>query len=183
MYRLSILILFHTYVQFTDTEDKLNDIPREILSAVTDHCQCPLASSYITSGEFLCIDGDSTVVLYRAVLHVGTTSECTRVVSHVQDWTSSGEASIAIQGNRLRVDPDCMVEIESLTSETKCSPAVTVSQEESSGDNTGPIVGAAAGLAVLVVVIILAIVFFVFWLRRRGRFVCLHSEQLSIHPK
>ncbi len=56
------------------------------------------------------------MVLYRAVLHVGMKSQCTRVVSHVQDWTSSGEASIAIQGNRLRVDPDCMVEIESLTS-------------------------------------------------------------------
>ncbi len=178
MYGLSTLILFHTYIQFTDTEDKLSDIPREILSAVSDHCQCPLTSSNITSGEFLCIDGDSTVVLYRAVLHVGTKSECTRVVSHVQDWTSSGEASIAIQGNRLRVDPDCMVEIKSLTSETKCSPAVTVSQDESSGDNTGPIVGAAAGMAVLVVVVILVIVFFVYWLRRRGRFVSLHSKHV-----
>ncbi len=115
------------------------------------------------------------MVLYRAVLYVGTTSECTRIVSHVQDWTSSGEASIAIQGNRLRVDHDCMVEIESLTSETKCSPAVSVSRDDGDGDITGPIVGAAAGMVVLVVVVILAIIFFVYWLRRRERFVSLHS--------
>ncbi len=38
-------------------------------------------------------------------------------------------------------------------------------------------------MVVLVVVIILAIVLFVYWLRRRGRFISLHSEHVHTNSQ
>ncbi len=167
-----LLTLLHLYSQFTDTEDKLSDIPGKVNSAVSDDCQCSLSLSYISGGEFLCVDGEPTAVLYRAELNGGISSECTTVVSRIKDWTSSGTASIAVQGNRVGVDPDCMLEIESLTSETTCRTTVLVRDPvPQDSDITVPIIGAVVGVIVLVVVVILAVVIFVYWLRRQARFV------------
>ncbi len=173
--------MLHLYSQFTDTEDKLSDIPGKVNSAVSDDCQCSLSLSYISGGEFLCVEGELTAVLYRAELNGGISSECTTVVSRIKDWTSSGTASIAVQGNRVGVDPDCMLEIESLTSETTCRTTVPDSQDGGGGgDITVPIIGSVAGVIVLVVVVILAVVIFVHWLRKQARFVSLQSENTLI---
>ncbi len=142
-----------------------------ILSAVSEQCECSVAQTYITNGVFDCLKGDSTqVVLYRAMMSAGTESECTMLVSYLEDWISSGKASIVVKGNRLTVDPGCMVEIESLTSDVECT-TTEESQDTEGGDTTAVIAGAAAGVIVLLIVIALAIGMFMRWKRRGGRLV------------
>ncbi len=94
----------------------------------------------------------------------------------MKNWTSSGTASIATQGNRLRVDSDCTVEIESLTSETNCVSPTDPATQVQNDDITAPIIGAVVGVMVFAVVTILAVIISVNWLQRQGRCVSLHQN-------
>ena len=147
------------------------DLTSSVESSITDHCKCSLAKDHIVDGEFRCLDVDPEAVIFRAKL---TGSECTQLLSYMEEWVSSGQASALVQGNRLIVDPSCMVGIESLNSAPGCSrpttaATVTGGTAQSAPATLVPVIAAVVGVVFAVVIVIALVIIIVCWCCRRGR--------------
>ena len=162
---LAVILEFCLYVcalQFQNTREKLADITSSIISAINSRCQCSLTVNHISTEHFLCTS-DQKVVLYRAEL--SRNLDCTRVLSHIEQWASGGQASILVQGNSIEVYPNCPVEVDSLLTPADCTRPTTVGTHSTSSvpsgieGNLGTIAaGGGIGGVVLIAIIILTAV-------------------------
>ena len=110
--------------------------------------------------HFLCTS-DQQVVLYRAQL--SGHSDCARVLSYIQQWINGGQTSIVVQSNSINVDPNCPIEVASLTAQADCERSTAGTDSGSVeitdvGGGVGEGVGGAVGIVVLIGIIILAAV-------------------------
>ncbi len=118
--------------QFDDTESKLADVSSGVTAVLTEGC--PECESELTPNSvFACIDVSSNQVLYRAEISANPESDCTVLVNLISQWVTSGTASVSVLGNHLDVDPDCLLQIQSLSSPLSCTSVVAT--ETPQGDS------------------------------------------------
>ena len=136
--------------QFDRPEEKIAEVTAALSSTVGEQCLCSFPQDYISDAEFACITDDETAVLFRAQL---TGNDCERLLSHIEMWVESGSASFAVMNNRLSVDANCILEIESLQATLSCSETDPSSESSSEGQSNVLIIGAAAGGVIGVIII------------------------------
>ena len=128
-------------------------VATEIQQSCTD---CSLGVTQITNGEFNCLTDDTPdQVTYRAKLRGNTDSDCDDLIKDIKSWVLGAQPSISVQGNRLMIDANCNVGVDTFTSPLQCAIATEglVATEVSI-----PLVaGAAAGGLVLLIVIVVVI--------------------------
>lgn len=121
-------------------------------------CKCSLPPSHIYDSEFTCIYNDAKEVIYRAKLQGIEARDCFNLINHLNEWKAA-ESTILIQGNRLKLNPSCDLEIESVDIQAACvigeAPPTTSSD---SGLPIGIIIGAAAAGGVIILLIVILMV-------------------------
>ena len=168
---LSPMFLPIILLQFEDTREKLADVTNSIISTINLRCQCSLTVNQISTANFLCTS-DRQVVLYRAEL--SGRSDCTQVLSYIEQWVSGSQRSMVVQGSITEVYPSCPIEVDSLMAQTECVRPTTIGPVTESveitavgGGGVGGGVGGAVGGAVLIGIIVLGAVVY----------VCMHKNK------
>ena len=86
---------------------------------------CHLTRSNIRDDEFSCRGGLTDRIVYRAMI-IGTTVYSPRdLLSLIQSWVRSGNASIHILSTRLYIDQDCDTSLDTL-GDSDCSLPTTI---------------------------------------------------------
>ena len=83
-----------------------------LTAAIRERCNCDFQSTSIDSGEFSC-QTTTTHVVYRSLIN-GTTELHTapELLTFIDDWLEN-EGTFRILSFRLRVVPDCPLQIQS----------------------------------------------------------------------
>ena len=142
-------------LQFQNTREKLADITSSIISAVNSRCQCSLTANHISTAHFVCTS-DRQVVLYRAELFGH--KDCVQVLSYIEQWVRQNQTSVIVQGNSMKVYPNCPIEINSLTSETGCVRPTTAGPPSGSFQTTEAVAGGVGGVLSIGIIILAAVV-------------------------
>ena len=123
------------------------------------YCDCSVTLTHVTSAELSC--PGETEVIFRARIYSAPDANNTVLISSLQQWIASGP-SIIIQSNRLDLDTECDIEIESF-SDPNCPKATP-----KKGISLGIIAGAAVGGIGVIIAVILALYIFRKIRRRRN---------------
>ena len=103
---------------------KLEEISRKLAVFVQWTCGCAFPPSIITSTQFTC-HHDVEHVTYRASVGVSTVGVSREEVeAALEEWPRT-HRSILLQGQRLSVEQNCPVIINSLEDEGECQPTTT----------------------------------------------------------
>ena len=82
-------------------------------------CNCSLTTEYIAEGRLVCNpEQPGEVILQGRIISI-TGKNSTDLLMALQAWVLD-EPKVVVQGVRLKVDPECSVELEYL-GDTKCS--------------------------------------------------------------
>ena len=126
---------------------------QQITSRINRDCQCMLNAAYITEFRFSCDPQEGGHVIYRAQLSSTPSVSSTDLIRLLQEWVTSGSASVTLDFIQLYMDPTCSVMIN-LLDDPICPAAATTS--------TPPIITKESTsnylLPILIVVIILIVV-------------------------
>lgn len=127
-------------------------------------CDCSLPPSHVYANEFSCSQNGAHDVIYRAKLNGVEAGDCANLTSYLQEWIDK-ETSISIQGNRLKIDSSCDLEIDSLMIQSACvigeTPPTTTTSTSATSDSLSIeiIIGAAvAGLIIIILLLLLILV-------------------------
>ncbi len=113
-------------IQASDTLGKIQSISQQIVSKLNRDCQCVIDAAYITAAQLSCDPQGTTHVIYRARLSSIPRVSSTDLISLLEEWVTSGSASVTLEFIQLSLDPACGVMITSF-SDPLC-PAVTLEQ-------------------------------------------------------
>ncbi len=157
--------------QMTEVYRKLEDIHDELQKQISALCACEFTPQHITTGELQCFTS-SDEVTYRTRLSGTASVTSSEILSYLEEWITSGNASILVQGFRLNLDSSCLpVAIEAL-SDPECGIQESSQTDKTGSDNTTLIFVGTAGTLVLVLVILsLVIIFLLAKNRRRAAFL------------
>ncbi len=112
-----------------DPEGKLQDIQERLPDKIEELCDCGFTSQHITSGEFQCLSQPEDVT-YRAGLSGTTSKSSSEIFARIEEWVTSGGASLVVQGVRMSLDSSCRpVTIESFVAQ-ECAEEETPATEE-----------------------------------------------------
>ena len=138
----------------------MEDITNAVLEQLVVTCaECAITSDIIDRESFTCFPESPTYVTYRARLEGTSETDSGSLISLIEKWVLSREASIIVTGVLMRVDSECLVAISSL-SEGECFPDhestmdTEVPTDQSSSGSTVAIIG---GVVAVVIVLIIAI--------------------------
>ena len=175
------------FIQFDSTTAKLSDITVATFSLLNSMCDCNLPKSHISENEFTCFHNEAREVIYRAKLQGVEANDCLNLTSHIGEWMEA-ESSILIQGNRLKLNSMCDLEIETLDippacviGETPPTPSSETPPTPSTPSTTDRglqieviIGGAVAGGIIIILLLSLVIVVCCLCCRqkRKHRYVC-----------
>ena len=132
-----------------------------IVGAISDHCNCTYSVGYITDEHFLCSNGSSTYVTYRATIHGTKKKKAETLAGYIQDFISMG-------GNfnsNFTIDSDCRVLIDSFN-DPLCSDNDNIKDDDISSDTSSYLlivivvagaVSGVSGLFLSAVIIVLCI--------------------------
>lgn len=137
-------------------------------------------AAYITSAQLSCDPQETKHVIFRARLSRTPDVSNTQFVAILQEWVTSGSASVTLEHIRLDLDASCNVIINSLNDQICPVPAntpelfntPTVFAEESGSDSTIIIAILAVVLVVLLVFACASMIYCWFW-KNTSRFVVL----------
>lgn len=167
------------FFQLSDTRDKIESTSQQVASKLNRDCQCMLSAAYITAAQLSCDPKATTHVIYRARLSSTPDTSSTDLVRLLQEWVTSGRASVTLEFVQLTLEPSCIVRIESL-SDPIC-PAPTTTSEvpgtstvvavESTSNLTVYIIATLAVVAFAMILIVVVICAFMIYQRRfSGRY-------------
>lgn len=167
------LIYFNSYpLKAQATESKLDSIATMVIMEVQERCQCSFIRDRISDEVFRCFPTSPHAVAYRAIIHGTATTNSSKLVSFIKQWTIQG-AAIIIQRIVLNVDSSCTVAIPSILFDEECPtmdttiperPLVplTDSDKESSqlspDSDLGTIIGGITAAVATVIVITIAVI-------------------------
>ena len=148
-------------MQFDSTTAKLSDISVATFSMLNTMCDCSFPPDHISQNEFTCFHNDAQEVIYRAKLQGVEANDCSNLTELIREWANS-ESSILIQGNRLRLNSRCDLEIETIDVAPACvigetPPNPTSPTTSSEGQLSIEVIigGAAAGFVIIILLIAL----------------------------
>ena len=92
------------------------------MDVVIEYCNCDYTDGYITQEHFLCAEGTSRNVLYRAKVFSTNIVKSEIIVGYIQSWVMSNPAAIRSNNTNiyLNIDPNCRVNISSLNNSMLC---------------------------------------------------------------
>lgn len=134
-------------------------------------CTCAFLPQHISLGELQCF-GDSPEVTYRAKINGTASWTSLAVLAIVEEWISSGTASILVQGFRFELDASCLpIAIDSFV-DPQCrgtpSPSTDTAAET---DNTLIFVGGAFAVVLFTAIAVIFVTVCLLVKRRRQRHV------------
>ncbi len=150
------------------TQEKIDDIQDELQNQINSLCTCGFTPQHITTGELQCFTS-SDEVTYRTRLSGTTSVNSSEILGYLEEWVTSGTASILVLGFRLNLDSSCLpVAIDSLA-DPEC---IGTGESDESSDNTIATLGAVGGgiALVLTAAVLLIIVIACLLMRRRRHF-------------
>lgn len=168
-------MFYHQYFQFqrANTLVKIQTISEKIVSTLRGGCQCSITAAYVTVPQLSCDPKELGDVIFRARVSRTTDISIANLVSILQEWVTSGTASVVVEALSFDVDAACKVVIQSVddpicsasvvTSEISTAATLRVSEGEPSTSIQNivwPIVGAIAGGVVLILIVIIGIQIF-----------------------
>ena len=107
------------------------------------------------------------MVLYRAELHGH--KDCVQVFSYIEQWVRENQTSVIVQGNSIKVYPNCPIEVDSLTSETGCVRPTTAGPPSGSFQITGAVAGGIGGVLSIGIIILAAVAACMCIIRHRNK--------------
>ena len=148
---------------------------------VIEYCNCDYTDGYITQEHFLCAEGTSRNVLYRARVFSTNIVESEIIVGHIQSWVMSNPDAIRSNNTNifLNIDPNCGVSISTLNNSMLCiisdDPVIpTSSVTQHSLDSTNVSVGTIIGVSfcvllfAILVITVSIIVFIIIWRKKKN---------------
>ena len=154
------------------------------MDVVIEYCNCDYTDGYITQEHFLCAEGTSRNVLYRARVFSTNIVESEIIVGYIQSWVMSNPDAIRSNNTNtyLNIDPNCLVNISSLNNSMLCfisddpvAPTSSVTQHslDSTNVSVGIIIGATfCGVLLLffaiLVITVSIIVFIIIWRKKKN---------------
>ena len=133
---------------------------QEILTELSQRCQCSVETSQITTAGFSCFEQSPNAVTFRARITGTQQVSAQQFVNFLEDWIASG-AFLSVQAQFLTADESCAISIASL-GETECqpeSPAKETTESPIGGNFFREIViGSVLGVLLLLVAAIAVVV-------------------------
>ena len=162
-------------LQLIDTLEKIQSTSQQIALQLRRDCQCTIDTPYITAAQLSCDPLATGHVIYRARLSSTRDADDAALVQLLQDWVTSGTASITLEHIRLGVDASCGVVISSFQ-DPVCPLPVTTSDStptdisvENMSSMTLTVALIAAVLAVILIVAIVIIAVFCVWMKSQRK--------------
>lgn len=152
---------------------KIQSTSEQIVSQLKHQCQCMLDTTYITAAQFSCDPQETSSIIYRARLSSTLDTSNTELSSFLENWVTSGAASVTLEHIQLDLRPSCATIISNLNdpicplpSTTGTPPNTQIADvaRETSTFNLYIFIG--AGLAFIFVMLIAVICAFVIYHRR-----------------
>lgn len=176
----------HFLIQTIDILEKDNSAGLEIASKLMRDCQCTLNTAYFTEGYFSCDSKEKSHAIYRAKLSSTVSVTSSRLIELLQEWVSSGTASLTLDNIQLYLDPSCKVEIDSFsdplcsfevpTTETSDEKSLTEQKTQTTSNNiTTYIIIILVVVAVAMVMIVVVICALFIFQRIHFGYVCFNS--------
>ena len=117
-------IICTEWIKLDQVTIKLEEISRELAIFVQWRCGCAFPPSIISSPQFTCHHGTQHVI-YRASVGVSTVGMSREELeAALEEWPRT-HRSILLQGQRLSVEQNCPVIINSLEDEGECELTTT----------------------------------------------------------
>ena len=139
-----------------------------------DTCsECAISGDIIIDEQvFACYSESPSFVTYRARIKGTSVIDSGSLVSLIEEWARSGDATIIVTRVLMVVDQDCSVAIPSLTVQEECAPLPTSTnssttspstddsarQDSSSDNSTGIIIGGGASAVAIILIIAITVV-------------------------
>ena len=135
---------------------------------------CNFERDQILEPEFNCLDSRSIQeVTFRARLRGSGDSDCSELISQIGLGLQQTQASITVQGNRLKVATNCEIEIDNFSDDLVCLLVTTgtVGVGVSTEAVSLPVIvgGAVGGLVLVVLLVILLIVIIATIIKKKRR--------------
>ena len=144
---------------------RANKTAFEIAIKLRDDCQCTFTSQYITEGFFSCDSKEITHVIYRAKISSTSYTDSETLIDLIQNWVSSGTASLTLDEVHLYMDPSCVVLINSF-SDPLCSfesPTIEGTEQIQTGSiNTYIIIILVVVALAMILLVAIIIAFFLY---------------------
>ena len=152
--------------------EKIQSTSEQIVSHLKHECQCVLDATYITAAQFSCDPQETSNIIYRARLSSTLDTSNTEFSSILENWVTSGAASVTVEHIQLDIRLSCAVIISTLndpicpvSSSTEIPNTPTIdAMKETSTYNLYIYIG--AGLGFIVVMFIAVTCAFVIYHRR-----------------
>ena len=103
-----------SYVQLSDTAEKIQSTSEQIVSKLKRDCQCMLDATYITAARLSCDSKDTSKIIYRARLSSTPDANNTELSGILKGWVTSGTASVTLEHIQLNLDSSCALIINTL---------------------------------------------------------------------
>ena len=150
------------------------------MDAVIEYCNCDYTDGYITQEHFLCAEGTSRNVLYRARVFSTNIVESEIIVGYIQSWVMSNPDAIRSNNTNtyLNIDPNCGVNISSLNNSMLCFfsddtviPTSSVTQHSLDSTNVpvGTIIGVSFCGVLFFAILVITVSIIVFIIVRRKK--------------
>lgn len=146
-------------IQLNGTIDKIQSISQQIVSKLNQDCQCGITTAYITAAQLSCDPKEIAHAIYRAQLSSTQNINSTDLASALQQWISSGSASITVDHVQLNLEMSCNAVIDSF-SDPVCSAPVPTTERAPVISSAGQVTnGSSSGVTTaLISVIIIAVI-------------------------
>ena len=147
-----------------DVEEKRDSIIATVVTEVEDLCNCGFGAGGIdaASSGFQC-SRVSNAIIFRARLFSNVRVTASDLIFYITQWVSEG-VSILVQGLIFEIDPECTVEIQSLS-----DPECQVPTDDSNDDEFVLIIVGVVVFIVAVITVSLALIFILVHRRRHNR--------------
>ncbi len=153
--------------QTVDADAKLEDIRNQLQDKADVLCSCGLTRQHITLEEFRCFSS-SDEVTYRARLRGTASATSTEILGYLEDWITSGTASVVVQRVRLDIDSSCSPFVINSFADPECTSGETSSEKADNSSVTAVIGGVFALLLIIAIIVIVIVVCLVLRHRRRA---------------
>lgn len=157
--------------------EKIQSTSEQITSKLKHECQCMLDATYITAAQLSCDPEETSHIIFRARLSSTPDASNAELSSILENWVTSGAASVTLEHIQLNLDPSCAVVINALndpicpvpiTTEPPNTNQPSISAAREISSNLYIYIGSVVGFAVVVFIVVICA--FVIYHRRFARY-------------
>ena len=134
----------------------MNTAAVELSTKLMDDCQCTFSSNYITEGYFSCDSKEITHVIYRAKISSTSYTDSETLIDLIQNWVSSGTASLTLNQLQLYMDPLCVVLINSF-SDPLCSFEPLTTEKSTKGTDEIKVSNSTGSINTYIIIILVVV--------------------------